>query len=296
MRFVKSHCRPNCEYDFSNQSDIVQLRVKRKLCPIDEVFVKYGTNFFEENTCLCRTCELQAKDEANRSAQLKDIVDDLIFEVAEGIVVEFNDQEKAKQADAVKTKGHKVKGREMVEVCNDLATSPLSSTNSPEKNVSTSKSANFSCPNRALDYHGVTQESEIESNLSILFSDESESNLSLSSSDNEQSSEAKLSIVLARASSTLGQNALPIFSLSEILEENTLTSNGSIRIPDSLDLKLFGSETTVKEARDLMDLSCAKFNLSDGCSASLDSIVKVLLPTENRLPSGYSHVQSMKKK
>ena len=174
MRFVNSHCRPNCEYDFSSQSDIVQLRVIRKLCPIDEVFVKYGTNFIDENACLCRTCELQAKDEAHRSTQLQDIVNDLIFEVAAGIVVEFNDQENAKQADAVKTKGHKVKGREMVEVCNDLATSPLSSTNSPEKNVSISICANFGCPNRALDYHGATQESEIVSNLSILFSDESE--------------------------------------------------------------------------------------------------------------------------
>ena len=257
--------------------------------------MKYGTNFFGENACLRRTCELQAKDEANRSAQLQDIVDDLIFEVAAGIVAEFNEQENAMQADVVKTKGHKVKGRELVEVYNDLATSPLSSTDSPEKNVSTSISAHFSCPNRASDYNGATQESQIESSVSILFSDESEINLSLSSSDNEQSSEAKLSIVLARASSTLGQKALPSFSLSEIFEENTLTSNGSIRIPDSLELKLFGSETTVKEATDLMDLFCAKFNLSDGCSASLHSIVKVLLPTENRLPSGYSHVQSMKK-
>ena len=42
-----------------------------------------------------------------------------------------------------------------------------------------------------------------------------------------------------------------------------------------------------------MDLFCAKFNLSYECSASLHSLVKVLLPTENRLPSGYSHVQSM---
>ena len=296
MRFVNSDCSPNCEYDFSSQSDIVQLRVKRKLCPGDEVFVKYGTDFFEENACLCRKCELQAKDEASRSAQFQDIVDDLIFEVVAGIVVELNDQENAKQADAVITKRHRVKCRELVEVYNDLERSPLSSTDSPEKNVSTSISANFSCPNRALDYNGATEQSETEPNLSILFSDESESNLSLSSSDNEQSSEAKLSIVLARASSPLGQNALPSFSVSEILEENTLTLNSSTSIPDSLNLKLFeGSETTVKEATDLMDLFCAKFNLFDECSASLHSLVKVLLPTENRLPSGYSHVQSMKR-
>ena len=223
MRFVNSDCSPNCEYDFLSQSDFVQLRVKRKLCPGDEVFVKYGTDFFEENACLCRTCELQAKDEANRSAQLQDIVDDLIFEVVAGIVVELNDQENAKQADAVITKRHRVKCRELVEVYNDLERSPLSSTDSPEKNVSTSISANFSCPNRALDYNGATEQSETEANLSILFSDESESNLSLSSFDNEQSSEAKLSIVLARASSPLGQNALPSFSVSEILEGNTLT-------------------------------------------------------------------------
>ena len=51
------------------------------------LFVKYGTNFFEENACLRRTCELQAKDEANRSAQLQDKVDDLIFEVVAALLL-----------------------------------------------------------------------------------------------------------------------------------------------------------------------------------------------------------------
>ena len=42
IRFVNSDCNPNCEYDFSSDCGIVQLRVKRKIKPGDEIFVKYG--------------------------------------------------------------------------------------------------------------------------------------------------------------------------------------------------------------------------------------------------------------
>ena len=56
MRFVNSDCTPNCEYDFSNMSGLVELRVKRRILPGDEIFVKYGPQFFEFNECKCRTC------------------------------------------------------------------------------------------------------------------------------------------------------------------------------------------------------------------------------------------------
>ena len=58
IRFVNPDCNPNCEYDFSSDCDIVQLRVKRKIKPADGGFVKYGPEFFECNSCLCKTCEL----------------------------------------------------------------------------------------------------------------------------------------------------------------------------------------------------------------------------------------------
>ena len=59
MRFVNSDCSPNCEYDFSNDRGVVELRVKTRLKKGDEVLVTYGPDFFESHKCLCRsrTCQ-----------------------------------------------------------------------------------------------------------------------------------------------------------------------------------------------------------------------------------------------
>ena len=54
------------------------------------------------------------------------------------------------------------------------------------------------------------------------------------------------------------------------------------------------SGVTVKEARDLTELFCSRFHLSDECSSSLHSLVQVLLPMGNRFPSGYSYIKSVK--
>ena len=45
VRFVNSDCEPNCEFDFSSDSGIVQLRVKKRICFGDEILVKYDQNF-----------------------------------------------------------------------------------------------------------------------------------------------------------------------------------------------------------------------------------------------------------
>ena len=39
MRFVNSDCSPNCAYDFSSESGIVQLRLKKSLIPGNELLV-----------------------------------------------------------------------------------------------------------------------------------------------------------------------------------------------------------------------------------------------------------------
>ena len=55
VRFINSDCSPNCEYDFSSDVGIVQIRVRRKLNKGDEVFVKYGEDFFASTQSRCRT-------------------------------------------------------------------------------------------------------------------------------------------------------------------------------------------------------------------------------------------------
>ena len=56
VRFVNSDCEPNCEYDFTSDNDIVRIKTRRKLKPGEEVTVKYSNDFFDINSCLCKTC------------------------------------------------------------------------------------------------------------------------------------------------------------------------------------------------------------------------------------------------
>ena len=89
MRFVNSDCSPNCEYDFSSELNIVQLRVKKRLNPGDEVFVKYGPDFFETNACLCRTCEIKSKADFQETVYFKLILKDVLYELISSAVLEI---------------------------------------------------------------------------------------------------------------------------------------------------------------------------------------------------------------
>ena len=57
VRFVNSDCNPNCEYDYSSVSGVVQLRTKKQISSNSEILVKYGPDFFKQNSCKCQTCE-----------------------------------------------------------------------------------------------------------------------------------------------------------------------------------------------------------------------------------------------
>ena len=69
MRFNNSDCQPNCEYDFSSVLGIVQFRVKRRINPDDEIFVIYGSEFFDENVVnvgLAKSGQSKKKEEILR--------------------------------------------------------------------------------------------------------------------------------------------------------------------------------------------------------------------------------------
>ena len=57
FRFVNSDCGPNCEYDYSSVSGVVQLRTKKRISSQSEILVKYGPALFEQNSCKCQFCE-----------------------------------------------------------------------------------------------------------------------------------------------------------------------------------------------------------------------------------------------
>ena len=55
-----------------------------------------------------------------------------------------------------------------------------------------------------------------------------------------------------------------------------------------------GSQCTVRDASMLAELFCSRFHLSDECSNSLYSLIKGLLPEDNKFPSVYSHIKNIK--
>ena len=89
LRFVNSDCNPNCSYDFSSQMGIVELKGERRLLPGDEIFVKYGPDFFEYNECKCRTCWLQKIGE-NCEYVFEYLLDDLLLDLSQEVVQQLN--------------------------------------------------------------------------------------------------------------------------------------------------------------------------------------------------------------
>ena len=359
MRFVNSDCDPNCEYDFSSELGIIQLRVKRRILPGDEILVKYGPDFFEFNACRCRTCQIRIEDELRNSI----IFDDLFNEIVNEVVVEVQKQSLIQiSSPSVATNSsfiafqRRLKGRELVEHFNALIESPPSGRCSPlivdesrQKTKQISRPLVFHRNDRKdadsedgdddngddvgddddddgdiYDYYDM----EVDSNDSGDKDDAAEDgdsddnddegdvsndnrnaisihkydlNRDVNSSEmlfDSSGSEVELTgeTNLQRASSPIDNKAIYSFSLSAIGEdiiENTATDPLH---STQYDEKLFhGTETTVQEASDLTELFCSRFSLSDECSSSLHTLIRVLLPDGNTFPSGYSHVNGMKK-
>ena len=120
VRFVNSDCQPNCEYDFSSESGIIQLRVKKKIKPGDELFVKYGRDFFGKNACLCRTCEQENTEALEQSIKFHILLDELCFEILQQVVDESIAQSLETTSSVSGSKKRRIKGRELVEVFNEF--------------------------------------------------------------------------------------------------------------------------------------------------------------------------------
>ena len=309
LRFVNSDCSPNCEYDYSSDSGVVQLRVKRKLKPGDELFVKYGAEFFEFNCCLCRTCEVRTKEEVRQEMAFDLILETLIFDLCTGtlgdLAGEF-DAETCRRA----SKRRRIKCRELVEQFNDLTRSPLSCDGSPEKALNTSYTDLFDnqatqrCEN-PISLTSPDVRPSLESTGAELFSDEenltvdeetvpqSIENVNYSSCEDSDTKNFQI----FRASSPVHQQVLINCSLSSITEEQSVQTILPLENEaETQSEKLFtGSKTSVDDATSLVNLFCSNFNLSDECSSSLFSLVKVLLPEDNKFPSGYSQINNIKR-
>ena len=303
VRFVNSDCEPNCEYDFSSDSGIVQLRVKKRLNPGDEVFVKYGPDFFELNECRCRTCQLRL-NEAN--IQLDVFLEIFLEEIVGEAFLEVHDESQWSNVETPGTecsppKKRRMRGREMVEQFNDLAESSDScSENSPEifsdyeqpllqassdSDIDSSQTMNFSNQTEDIETDDSNQSEHSGQEYGTTLFDWDDS-------DNENVQNVARNVVFVRASSPNSNASSLNCSLSAIDEAAQFFEKNSKTISCTL---FDGTETTVHEASSITNLFCSKYNLSEQCSSSLHSLIRSLLPDNNNFPSGYSHLRNIKK-
>ena len=277
IRFVNSDCNPNCEYDFSSDSGIVQLRLKRKICHGDELFVKYGPEFFEQNACLCRTSNLRKIEDLQLNTAFDILLQDIIFQN----VVEFNLE--LVQAESVednmlpsRPKKRKLRGRQLIEKVNELISSPLSVHESPEIEITGTLQNDF---DDSVTCSDSTSDSSTSNETQVLSSDVTE---------NEQlcSDFSELSFVQA--------NNAPLSPLSDIIHSESIHETSELSIYEESPEIFFspmlfeGSNATLSDATALINMFCSRFKLSDECFSTLHSMIKTFLPTVNNFPSGYS--------
>ena len=207
MRFVNSDCSPNCEYDFSSELNIVQLRVKKPLNPGDEVFVKYGPDFFETNACLCRTCEIKLKADFQETVYFQLILEDVLYELVSSAILEIRKEHRNKNVN--NGKNRRVKGRELVELYNNLTRRPLSSADSSEMSLNCTLESVSTLEKSVLNkITEMLTESDIEQNSSLLECETAPQTSNMSSTDNTVEN-VQPSKELARASSPVTPCLLP---------------------------------------------------------------------------------------
>ena len=280
VRFVNSDCNPNCEYDYSSVSGVVQLRTKKRISSNSEILVKYGPDFFEQNSCKCQTCEeLEEKVLMVLAGFLSEFVRDFVQEsVAE--------ENKLLSIAPVKPKKKRLSQRELVEMYNRI-------TEVPPSDLSRDSSAAVSQSRYVITHRSSPLEVlESSGNLEPHVDDSPDESLS---ADLEVVSEVG-SIVnkFPRASSPLCYRSFDC-SLSTIQEkpespqpiDATESAGGTPLFPIST--------VTVQQATALLDLFSSRFSLSDEASIALYSVTQALLPTDNCLPSGHSLVRQMKR-
>ena len=273
IRFVKSDCNPNCQYDLSSDLGIVQLRAIKKIKPGDELFVKYGAEFFEYNCCLCRTCNLKSRLDQEDIAFDK-VFECLLQELCTEVVNQMHEEQENNQSPQ-NSKRRRIKGRELIEIFNNLASSPLSCDGSPEtfrylqndfSNRNCSPNKLSSCDTLEELNDGGTNNSDSSDYTTVAGW---EQGVPDSVSPSRQSTSDSRNSKLLRASSPLRQQVSFSCSVSAITVDHSTTFLREDNQKNTLEETLFpGSKMSTKDASALASLFCSKFNLSDECSST----------------------------
>ena len=174
LRFLNSDFEPNCEYDYSSDSVIVQLRVRRWVNPGDELFVKYGPEFFEANAC--RTCDLKRKEDIENSFLFDLLLQDCLEDVIENVIEELERISPIISSTFELPKRKRLRGRELIELFNEVASSPQNDVGSP---------VSYAYFSNQISQRTTSQNFQSGSNSTFGSDSDEESSLELSTSGSE---------------------------------------------------------------------------------------------------------------
>ena len=297
LRFLNSDCEPNCEYDYSSDSGIVQLRVRRRVNPGDELFVKYGPEFFEANACRCRTCDLKRKEDIENSFLFDLLLQDCLEDVIENVIEELERISPIISSTFELPERKRLRGRELIELFNEVASSPQSDVGSPVSYAYFSNQISQRTTSQYLQSGSNSifgSDSDEDSSLELSTSGSEFASTSDSEAEKNDSYNEKTLAVVPSGNEETSTRASPARKVSlGSSPSEPISSDSSLN--HFSDMLFEGSQISVDDATVLIDMLCSRFNFSDECSTAVHSLIKVLLPQDNKFPSAYSHIKKMKK-
>ena len=298
LRFANSDCSPNCEYDFSSLAGIVELKVKRRLLPGDEILVKYGPEFFEFQECKCRTCWLQQRDEICNDT-FYSLTDALLSELTIEVYAELSSDAAQAQQTAVHERSlspslpHSSKRRRLRGF--DL----LAEINSYELDPVDDASYDLALENLPEQHELLPRVNETNLNEQDSLGNESSVEISFNSEDESLCNSLDETVPIddgIRISTPLPLIVPSLFNpqLSSITQDETRFEDQQ-QHKASKEALFSGSSVSLDDAASLVEMFCCRFHLSDEGSSALHSLISNLLPSDNLLPSGFRHIQKIKR-
>ena len=216
--------------------------------------------------------------------------DGLVSELLHELSLECLDelQSACKSPDATNmSKRQRIKGRELVEVFNELKSSPVFSHESAQGPQMHLRDTLLCSPSTEVGINGnsYVQTPQIKDSDALTDCDTV-----------EKQNNGEVAAQVVRASSPIKSHISLNCSLSSLSNEQVslLESSRDENSREDSEPLYTGSQCTVRDASMPAELFCSRFHLSDECSNSLYSLIKGLLPEDNKFPSGYSHIKNIK--
>ena len=330
IRFINSDCKPNCEYDFTNDQGYVEIRAIKKIKKGDEILVRYSKDYFGSQGCLCKSCEKSKNALSKINVDSINSTSSPIVESTSSGAQSSNQLNSTNENSSSGTVSQNSTNRRKLEKLShatsssgtELMSKQNSSQQKPKRRkknrqsdqikllVEISQNIDQSLKNVISESSSSESSSSESSSIESSSSDESSENNCdsfVSVVDTETSSNAQFDIIndsvdpissprpVPLASSFLDDETISCYPppVSHIFDESQDISNFVDSMYSSNPLYP-NSEITVNDAKLLLENYCSNFNLTDVASHALFRLVKSLLPRNNLLPKSYSYVSESK--